>query len=41
MRRLAVSELFYDVKPLPVSEAADKDTKINLKVFAVSAKVRY
>ncbi len=41
MRRLGVSDLFYDVKPLPVSEAADKDTKINLKQFAVSAKARY
>jgi type IV pilus assembly protein PilN len=41
MRRLGVSDLFYDVKPLPVSEASDKDTKINLKQFAVSAKERY
>lgn len=41
MRRLGVSDYFYDVKPLPASETADKDTKINLKQFAVSAKVRY
>jgi hypothetical protein len=36
-----VSELFYEVKPLPASETSDKDTKINLKQFAVSTKVRY
>ncbi len=41
MRRLGVSDFFYDVKPLPATEAADKDTKIQLKQFAVSAKVRY
>jgi len=41
MRRLGVSDYFYDVKPLPASETSDKDTKINLKQFAVSAKVRY
>jgi len=41
MRRLAVSDYFYDVKPLPASETNDKDTKINLKQFAVSAKARY
>jgi type IV pilus assembly protein PilM len=41
MRRLAVSDYFYDVKPLPATETADKDTKIELKQFAVSAKVRY
>jgi type IV pilus assembly protein PilN len=41
LRRLALSDYFYDVKPLPASEVADKDTKINLKQFAVSAKARY
>ena len=41
MRRLGVSELFYDVKPLPATETSDKDTKIAVKQFAVSAKVRY
>jgi type IV pilus assembly protein PilM len=41
MRRLGVSDYFYDVKPLPASETSDKETKINLKQFAVSAKVRY
>ena len=41
MRRLGVSDYFYDVKPLPAAETSDKDTKINLKQFAVSAKVRY
>ncbi len=41
MRRLGVSDYFYDVKPLPASETSDKDTKINLKQFAVSAKARY
>jgi type IV pilus assembly protein PilM len=41
MRRLGVSDFFYDVRPLPATETADKDTKIQLKQFAVSAKVRY
>jgi type IV pilus assembly protein PilM len=41
MRRLGVSDYFYEVKPLPATEMSDKDTKINLKQFAVSAKVRY
>ena len=41
MRRLGVSDYFYDVKPLPATETVEKDTKINLKQFAVSAKVRY
>lgn len=41
MRRLGVSDYFYDVRPLPAAETADKDTKIQLKQFAVSAKVRY
>jgi type IV pilus assembly protein PilM len=41
MRRLGVSDYFYDVRPLPASETSDKDTKINLKQFAVSAKARY
>lgn len=41
MRRLGVSDYFYDVRPLPATEATDKDTKINLKQFAVSAKARY
>ena len=41
LRRLGLSDYFYDVRPLPASEVADKDTKINLKQFAVSAKVKY
>jgi len=41
MRRLGVSDYFYEVRPLPAAETADKDTKINLKQFAVSAKARY
>ena len=41
MRRLGVSDYFYDVRPLPAAETADRDTKIQLKQFAVSAKVRY
>ena len=41
LRRLALSEYFYEVKPLPATEVVDKDTKINLKQFAISAKVRY
>ena len=41
LRRLALSDYFYDVRPLPASEVADKDTKIALKQFAVSAKARY
>ena len=41
MRRLGVSDFFYEVRPLPATETADKETKIQLKQFAVSAKVRY
>jgi len=41
LRRLSLSEYFYDIKPLPATEVADKDTKINLKQFAISAKVKY
>jgi type IV pilus assembly protein PilM len=41
LRRMALSDFFYDVKPLPASEVVDKDTKLLLKQFAVSAKVRY
>ena len=41
LRRLALSDYFYEVKPLPATEVADKDTKINLKQFAIQAKVRY
>lgn len=41
LRRLSLSEYFYEVKPLPATEVADKDSKINLKQFAISAKVRY
>lgn len=41
LRRLSLSDYFYDVKPLPATEVADKDTKLNLKQFAISAKVKY
>jgi len=41
LRRLSLSEYFYDIKPLPATEVADKDTKINLKQFVISAKVKY
>lgn len=41
LRRLALSDYFYDVRPLPATEIIDKDTKITLKQFAISAKVRY
>ena len=41
LRRLSLSDYFYKVRPLPASEVADKDTKINLKQFAIQAKVRY
>lgn len=41
LRRLTLSDYFYEVRPLPATEVADKDTKINLKQFALSARVRY
>lgn len=41
LRRLSLSDYFYDVRPLPATEVADKDAKINLKQFAIQAKVRY
>jgi len=41
LRRLSLSDYFYEVKPLPATEVVDKDTKLNLKQFALSAKVRY
>jgi type IV pilus assembly protein PilN len=41
LRRLSLSDYFYDVKPLPATEVVDKETKITLKQFAISAKVRY
>ncbi len=41
LRRLALSDFFYEVKPLPATEVVDKDTHISLKQFAVSAKVKY
>ena len=41
LRRVALSDYFYDVRPLPASEVVDKDTHLLLKQFSVSAKVRY
>jgi type IV pilus assembly protein PilN len=41
LRRLSLSDYFYDAKPLPATEVADKDSKIALKQFAIQAKVRY
>ncbi|CAN5729784.1 hypothetical protein BH09MYX1_BH09MYX1_25920 [soil metagenome] len=41
LRRMALSDYFYEVKPLPASEITDPTSKLQLKQFAVSAKVRY
>jgi type IV pilus assembly protein PilN len=41
LRRLSLSDYFYDVQPLPATEVVDQATKLNLKQFAVSAKVKY
>ena len=41
LRRLSLSDMFFDVKLLPASKAADTATKLELVKFDVSAKVRY
>jgi type IV pilus assembly protein PilN len=41
LRRLAVSEFFSDVKPLPAKKNIDSVTHLELLSFQVSAKARY
>jgi type IV pilus assembly protein PilN len=41
LRRLALSDYFYEVKLMPASKGFDKDTKLELLKFELSAKVRY
>jgi type IV pilus assembly protein PilN len=41
LRRLSLSDYFYDVKLLPASKVVDNNTKIELIKFEMSAKVRY
>ncbi|MBS2014690.1 MAG: PilN domain-containing protein [Deltaproteobacteria bacterium] len=41
LRRLTLSDYFYEVRLLPASKAVDQVTKIELIKFEMSAKVRY
>jgi type IV pilus assembly protein PilN len=41
LRRLALSDFFYDVKMLPASKTTDPATHVELVRFEVSTKVRY
>lgn len=41
LRRLSLSDYFYDVKLLPATKAIDTATKLELLKFEMSAKVRY
>lgn len=41
LRRLSLSDYFYEVKLLPATKAVDPLTKIELVHFEMSAKVRY
>ena len=41
LRRLALSDYFYEVRLLPASKAIDPLTKLELVKFEMSAKVRY
>jgi type IV pilus assembly protein PilN len=41
LRRLQVSDFFYDVKMLPANKMVDPATHIEVVQFRVSAKVRY
>lgn len=41
LRRLALSDYFYEVKLLPATKAVDQATKLELVKFELSAKVRY
>jgi type IV pilus assembly protein PilN len=41
LRRLSLSDYFYEVKLLPAQKAIDEKTKLELLKFEMSAKVRY
>lgn len=41
LRRLSLSDYFYDVRLLPAQKAVDTATKLELVRFEMSAKVRY
>jgi type IV pilus assembly protein PilN len=41
LRRLTLSDYFFDVKLLPASKGVDQATKLELVRFEMSAKVRY
>jgi type IV pilus assembly protein PilN len=41
LRRLALSDYFYDVRMLPASKTFDQAAKVELVRFELSAKVRY
>jgi type IV pilus assembly protein PilN len=41
LRRLALSDYFYDVRMLPASKSWDQAAKVELVKFELSAKVRY
>lgn len=41
LRRLSLSDYFYDVKLLPAQKGVDDKTKLELLKFEMSAKVRY
>jgi type IV pilus assembly protein PilN len=41
LRRLSLSDYFYEVRLLPASKSLDSDSKIELVKFEMSAKVRY
>ncbi len=41
LRRLTLSDYFYEVRLMPASKAFDTDTKLELLKFELSAKVRY
>ena len=41
LRRLSLSDYFYDVKLLPATKSVDAVTKLELIKFEMSAKVRY
>lgn len=41
LRRLTLSDYFYEVRLLPASKSFDKDNRLELLKFELSAKVRY
>lgn len=41
LRRLTLSDYFYDVKLLPAAKSVDSTTKLEMVKFEMSAKVRY